>query len=193
MMKNKLRSTKMKQVLKDTVFHLATVTNIKNVSTSPPRDCEVDRDWIFQPTKDWNEHLTKKPIIDSNKNEITLEFKKEYAKTRTDVSGVVGLNILVYFFPSGAKVEDITCKIDNNDKDEDNEDGENDGDGGTHYYNETPIEEIGLNENQVEEDKPLIYSNKFDPNKIKKIERLYVSCKVQYDSEDKFSFYVDLP
>jgi hypothetical protein len=193
MMKNKLRSTKMKQVLKDTVFREATVTNIKNVSTSPPRVCKVDRDWIFKPTKDWSEYLTKKPIID-NKNKITLEFKKDYATTREDVeSGVVGLNIFVYFFPWGAEVEDITCKINNNDKDEDNEDEDDENDGGTYYYNEIPIEGIDLNEIQVKRNKPLIYSKKFDPNKIKKIERLYVSCNVPYDSENKFSFYVDLP
>lgn len=182
MMKNKLRSTKMKQVLKNNDVSIqATITNVV---------CNVDRDWIFRPTQqDWSIYLTKKPIIDSNKKEITLEF---FTQTGTDVTGdVVGLNILVYFFPSGANAEDITCKINNNDKDEDDEEDENDD--GTYYYNEIPIEQIDLNEIQVEVDKPLIYSNNFDPNKIKKIERLYVSCKVKYESENKFSFYVDLP
>lgn len=181
MIKNNLRS----RAMRDLVVNGQPALVFKLSSKSQPPPCTTEN--LIKPTKNWNEYLTELPTI-INKT-ITLKFKKEYATTKPNVGGTIGLqDVDVYFFPLGAEVEKITCVYyGDGDCDEDCEDG------GIYepyyYYNNISIPIIELNKIQVELNKPLIYSKNFDNNITK---RLYVLCTVEY-SDEIFSFYVDLP
>ncbi len=179
-MKNKLRSTKMKQVA--TSKNLQFSANLYNTFPLSP---------IFpEPTKQYDAYLVDYPTINSD-GTITLKFfEKIVMEGSNEPESIVrkndydenyaGVNVYVYYLPKEEKVTNFTWK---------KIDGEEGYDGP--YLNDSLIKTVSGVAIVNSKEEKLQYTVKNDGYTRGGNTRLYINCTLQYDSTKKFYFYVD--
>ena len=187
MMKNKLRSTKMKQVATNNDLQLS-ATSVSIGPLPPPS--------FPEPTKQSTDYLDGLTI--NSDNTITLKFLEKVVmegsnipepivRKLENVENYAGVNVDVYYLPKEETVTNFTWKI-VNDYDDDDDEYSYDG-----PYSSTglPIKRaIGNAIGKSKEEKLQYTVNNYDYNRGGD-KRLYINCVLEYESTKNFYFYVD--
>ncbi len=174
-MKNKLRSTKMKQVATSEKLQIS--ATLHNIFPFPPPPI------LPEPTKQYNAYLDDLTI--NSDGTITLKFfekivmegsnePESIVRKFNNVKNYAGLNVSVYYLPKEETVTNFKWK---------NNDGP--------YLDDSLIKRVsGVAIGKSKEEK-LQYTVKNDGYTGGGNTRLYIYCILEYDSTKKFYFYVD--